>query len=66
MGDVTYTDGHGATWKTGGALITIVDVGAVGQYIQGSFDADVTGQASETHALNVEFSVCHVPDEQVP
>ncbi len=66
MCSVTYTDSQGGTWKTGGAPITIVDVGPVGQYIQGSFDTTVTDGAAETHALHVKFSVCHVPDEEVP
>jgi hypothetical protein len=66
MGAVTYMDGHGGIWKAGSAPITIGVVGAVGQYIQGSVITNVTGAASGTHALNVEFSVCHLPDEQSP
>jgi hypothetical protein len=65
MGKVTYTDGHGGTW-TGNAPIVVVDIGSVGQPIQGSFDATVTNGSAATHALSVEFSVCHVPDEEAP
>ena len=64
MGKVTYTDGNGGTW-TGGAPITIVDIGVVGQQIQGSFNTTVTN-GGDAHALSVKFSVCHVPDEEAP